>query len=89
MSPKKTTVVPRKRVTIDELKKLVNAYQKATSIIEVAGHMGWKLEKVRTQATRLRKRGVPLREFPRQSKLSEADIIDLTGLCGGPVPEAK
>ena len=81
----KTTVekvVERKRVTVNELTKFVETFQQASSIKEVARELGWKIEKVNSQATRLRKRGVELKKFPRQTSLSEMDIADLKGLCG-------
>lgn len=81
MAQKKKTTTPRKRVTIDELKKFVVEFQKAASIEEVAKTMDWKIEKVRTQATRLRKRDVELKEFPRQSNLTDADLDDLSALA--------
>lgn len=71
----------RKRVTIDELKKFVEVFQKATSVEEVAKALDWKIEKVRTQATRLRKRGVELKTFPKLSSLTGEDIDALAELA--------
>lgn len=81
MAKKAKEKVERKRVSLDELKRLVEVFQTATSIEEVASTLGWKIEKVRTQATRLRKRGVALKKFAKQSKLTETDIESLKGLC--------
>lgn len=80
---KATTIVTRKHVTLDELEQFIREFQKADSIEDVADEMGWKTEKVRTQATRLRKRGVALKAFPRQSSLSEADFAGLAALADG------
>lgn len=79
-TPKKATVT-RPRVTIDELKRFVEIYQAANSAVEVAEKTGWKIEKVRTQATRLRKNGVPLKKFTKKSALTTADLTSLKALC--------
>lgn len=84
MTAKKKATAVRKPVTLDELKKFVENFQEAVSLEAVAKVMNWSIEKVRTQATRLRKRGVALKDFPRQSKLSAVDIASLQGLCEGP-----
>lgn len=87
MSKRTTATVKtaiRPRVTVDELKTFVGVFQSETSVSEVAATMGWTIEKVRTQATRLRKRGVPLRDFPKQSSLSDIDIESLTEICKAP-----
>lgn len=80
---KKKSSGERKRVTVDELQKFVKVFKAATSIDEVVEKTGWKLEKVRSQATRLRKRGVPLKKFPRGggASLSDADFASLAKLC--------
>lgn len=79
----KTEVVKsRNRVTADELKQFVKTYQEASSIAEVAKKMAWKVEKVRTQATRVRKAGVPLKAFKRGGASVIAPIVeDLKKLC--------
>lgn len=80
----KKTTTKRARVSVDELKKFVTEFQKATSIEEVAATMAWSLGKVRTQATRLRKKGVPLKAFPRQSSIQAEDWESLKELCKTP-----
>jgi hypothetical protein len=81
MAKKLSVKVERKRVSVDELRQFIKVFQAATSISEVVEKMGWKLEKVRTQATRLRKRGVALKKFPRGSGLSDADFAALAKLA--------
>ena len=83
---KKKTTVSRPRVTKDELAKFVIAYQESSSLAETAEKMGWKIEKVRTQATRLRKLDVPLKEYNRQGLTAE-DISDLAELCSDAAPD--
>ncbi len=68
-------------VTLAELKKFVKVYQAADTVDAVAKEFGWKKEKVASQASQLRKKGVPLRKFSRD-KLTDGDLADLTALCG-------
>lgn len=68
--------------TLNELKKFVKTYQAAESTEEVCQKMGWKREKVASQASQLRKKGIPLKKFSRD-KLTDGDIADLTELCNG------
>jgi len=68
-------------VTMVQLEKFVKLYQEAESVEEVCKAMNWKREKVASQASQLRKKGVPLRKFSRD-KLSDGDIAKLTKLCG-------
>ncbi len=68
-------------VTLQELKKFVKVYQAAESVDAVAKEFGWKKEKVASQASQLRKKGIPLKKFSRE-KLTDADLADLTKLCG-------
>ena len=70
-------------VTVQELKKFVSVYQAAENVEEVAKAMGgWKREKVASQASQLRKKGIPLKKFSRD-KLTEDDLAELTALCNG------
>jgi len=77
-----TTTASRPRVTVDDLKKLVVIHQKSNSAAEVAREMNWKIEKVRAQIARLRKAGVPLKQFTKKAALTTKDIKDLTSICG-------
>jgi len=82
MAKKSTTATaPRPRVTADELRGFVEVFQAAGSITEVVEASGWKIEKVRAQATRLRKAGVPLKKFGKKSALTPEDIGELKALC--------
>ena len=69
-------------VTMAQLEKFVKLYQEAESVDEVCKAMGWKREKVASQASQLRKKGVPLKKFSRD-KLTETDLAELTALCDG------
>ena len=77
----KKKAAPRVRVTVEELRKFVGEYQKASSIFEVAKAMDWKFEKVQSQAVRLRKKGVPLKTLDRSSNLTDGDVEGLKALC--------
>ena len=68
-------------VTMAQLEKFVKLYQEAESVDEVCKAMNWKREKVASQASQMRKKGVPLRKFSRD-KLSDGDIAKLAKLCG-------
>ena len=68
-------------VTVAQLEEFVKLYQSAESVDEVCKAMNWKREKVASQASQLRKKGVPLRKFSRD-KLSDGDIAKLAKLCG-------
>ena len=68
-------------VTVAQLEEFVKLYQSAESVDEVCKAMNWKREKVASQASQLRKKGVPLRKFSRD-KLSDTDIAKLAKLCG-------
>ena len=68
-------------VTLQDLKKFVKFYQAADTVDAVAKEMGWKKEKVASQASQLRKKGIPLKKFSRD-KLTDDDLADLTKLCG-------
>ena len=69
-------------VTLSELKKFVKVYQAAESVDAVAKEFGWKKEKVASQASQLRKRGIPLKKFSRE-KLTDQDLAELTALANG------
>jgi len=69
-------------VTMTELKKFVKVYQDAESVQAVADAMKWKREKVASQASQLRKKGIPLKKFSRE-KLTDDDLAELAGLCNG------
>lgn len=69
-------------VTMTELKKFVKTYQAAESVADVAKAMGWKREKVASQASQLRKKGIPLKKFSRE-KLTDDDLAELVGICNG------
>lgn len=79
--PAKKKATLRVRVTVEELRKLVGEYQKASSISEVATAMDWKVEKVQSQVVRLRKKGVPLKTLDRSSNLTDGDVEGLKALC--------
>ena len=67
--------------TMAELKKFVKFYQGAESVDAVAKEFGWKKEKVASQVSQLRKKGIPLKKFARD-KLTDGDLAELTALCG-------
>ena len=73
--------VARPRVTIEELDEFVRTYQAAESLAEIATALDWTVEKVRSQATRLRKRGVPLKKITRKTDLTSEDIENLAKHC--------
>jgi len=77
----KESTTPRPRVTFDELQGFVEVWQKASSVAEVAKITGWAEAKVRTQATRLRKGGVPLVKFSRPASLTLENVESLRGIC--------
>ena len=68
-------------VTMVQLEKFVKVYQAADSVDSIAKEFGWKREKVSSQASQLRKKGIPLKKFSRD-KLTDGDIAKLTKLCG-------
>jgi hypothetical protein len=67
-------------ITMTDLKKFVKIYQDAESVADVAKAMSWKHEKVASQASQLRKKGIPLKKFSRE-KLTDDDLAELAGLC--------
>ena len=69
-------------ITMSELKKFVKVYQAAESIDAACKEMNWKREKVASQASQLRKKGIPLKKFSR-GKMTDDDLADLMKLCNG------
>ena len=77
--PKKERA-PSVYVSVGDLKRFVAFYQAADSVNQVATKMGWKRGKVLSQASGLRKKGVPLKKLGRKH-LTESDIKSLVDIC--------